>query len=210
MKRSLVLLAAAAGACGCGDPLVDGSYLGDATLRLNGLLSASVGEPKAPAIGAVWIGYSGLVIASVPVETSVLPITEIRFPPNFVCEVLDRPPSTGRYAWQQSFIPVFMRVAQLVMIDDVDENGRFALDAGGIQAPDRLLARAERALLLFVPQPPADPGTLSDDRAFIQNWEEVAPGYNLVEGGPLATPPEDAGRVVRSDSTVIFTAPAEP
>ena len=53
MKRSLVLLAAAAGACGCGDPLVNGSYLGNATLRLNGLLSASVGNRRHPAIGRV-------------------------------------------------------------------------------------------------------------------------------------------------------------
>jgi hypothetical protein len=211
-KNGFVVLAAvaAATACGCGDALVDGDYLGDATLRLNGLLATPVGQPQAAAIGAVWIGYSGLVTPSVPVETSVLPITEIRFPPNFVCEVLDRPPSAGRYAWRETFIPAFMRVAELVMIDDVDQNGRFALDAGGIQPPDLLLARAERHQLLFVQQPPPDPAALSRESVFVTNWEELSPGYNLVEGGPLATPADDAGRVVPSDSVVIFTVPEAP
>jgi hypothetical protein len=207
----LLLLAAAAGIAGCGDALVEGDYLGDATFRLNGLLATAVGQPKAAAIGAVWIGYAGLVTPGVPIETAVLPITEIRFPPNFVCEVLDRPPSTGRYAWGDSFIPLFMRVAQLVMIDDVDQDGRFTLDAGGgIAAPDLLLARAERHQLLFVTQPPVDPAALDRDGVFVQNWEDVVAGYNLVEGGPLAMPAEAAGRVVRADSEVIFTGPPSP
>ena len=51
-----------------------------------------------------------------------------------------------------------MRIAQLVMLDDVDQDGRFALDADGhIEPPDLLLARAERHLLMFVARPPADP-----------------------------------------------------
>ena len=210
LTRSL-LLVTIAGVSGCGDVLVDGDYLGDATFRMNGLLATSVGQPRSPAIGAAWVGYTGLVTPGVPIETSVLPITEIRFPPNFVCEVVDRPPSTGRYAWRDTFIPAFMRVAQLVMLDDVDEDGRFALDAdGNIEAPDLLLARAERHLLMFVTRLPADPGTLSRDGVFVQNWESVVEGYNLVEGGPLATPADAAGQVVRADSEVIFTGTPRP
>ena len=60
------------------------------------------------------------------------------------------------------------------MLDDVDQDGRFALDADGhIEPPDLLLARAERHLLMFVARPPADPGTLSRDGVFVKNWETV-------------------------------------
>jgi hypothetical protein len=192
---------------GCGDRLVDGRYKGQATLQIHGEMTASVGQPSAPAGGAIWLGYSALVAATPALETTVLPVSDIEFPPAFVCDVLSPPLSTGRYAWPGQIIPAFIRVARLIVIDDVDQDGRFKIDAGGgVQPPDRLLATSAGALLLFVDRLPDDPSLLNG--AFLDNWEDAVLGYNLVALDSGASPPSLTGRVVPPDAHVVFGLPS--
>ena len=192
---------------GCGDRVVDGGYKGQATLQLHGEMTVSVGQPNDPAGGAVWFGYSALVQPTPPLETSVLPVSDIEFPPEFVCDVLAPPLSTGRYAWPGQIIPALIRIARLVVIDDVNRDGRFAVDdAGLVQAPDRLLAVSARELLLFVDRLPDEPRVLNG--ALLHNWQDAILGYNLIELDPDAAPPALVGRVVAPDTRVIFGLPA--
>jgi hypothetical protein len=192
---------------GCGDRLVDGRYKGQATLQIHGEMTVPGGRPSAPAGGAIWLGYSALVEATPALETTVLPVSDVEFPPDFVCDVLSPPLSTGRYAWPGQIIPAFIRVARLIVVDDVNQDGRFKIDvAGGVQPPDRLLAAAADAVLLFVDRLPDDPSLL--DGAFLDNWEDAVLGYNLVELDPGTPPPSLTGRIVPSDTRVVFGQPS--
>jgi hypothetical protein len=202
------MLAALLGA-GCGDRLVEGGYFGDATLRLHGIIAGSVGNPAHGMVGAAWLGYSGLIDPTAGVETTALPITSIQFPPNFECDVLDPPSSTGRYAAHQGgVIPASIRLARLVLFDDVDADGRYALDPDAhVLPPDELLATSTDFALLFVERPPDDPGAADGPDSLIDNWEAATPGYHVVALDPMVPKPDLAGHVVSNDSLVIFTTP---
>lgn len=180
--------------------------MGPSTLRLHGVMTAAVGQPAAPAVGAAWLGYSAFVQPTPSLETSTLPISALQFPPEFSFDVLAAPRSTGQYAWAGQELTPVMRVARLVVFDDVDRDGRFRLDGdGALAGPDRLLARSERSLLLFVHRSPDDPLPL--DGVFLHDWEDARPEYNLVEVDPDAAPPGLLARVVSRDTRVIFAAP---
>lgn len=205
----LALALATATAAGCGDRLVDGTFLGDSTIRLRGELGAHVPDPHAPSVGAIWLGYGGLSDPSEGAETTALPITSVRFPAAFTCEVLDPPPSAGRYQLSSGvFVPAAIRLARLVIFDDRDDDGTFRLDAGdAIAAPDRLLAQADQHVLLFVQHEPADPAALNAAGALLTNWENAYPGYHIVALDPAIPPPALLGHVVDATTSVIYTPP---
>jgi hypothetical protein len=197
-------------AAGCGDRLVDDGFFGDATLRLRGIIGSALGNPSHALVGAAWLGYSGLTEPTAGIETTALPITSIQFPPNFECDVLDPPPSAGRYtAHDGGIIPASIRLARLVLFDDLDADGRFALDAEArVVAPDQLLATSVDFALLFVQQPPDDPGAIAGTGALLTNWEAATPGYHVVALDPTVTKPDLSGQVLASTARVIFIAPA--
>ena len=170
-------------------------------------MTAPVGQPSDPAGGAVWLGYSALVDAATPThETSVLPVSDIELA-DFVCDVLARPLSTGVYDWPGQSIAAFIRIARLIVLDDVNQDGKFDVDDdGGMKAPDRLLATSASHLLLFVDRLPDDPSLL--DGVFLHNWESAVLGYNLIQLDPGASSPSLMGNVVPSDTLVLFGAPS--
>jgi len=194
---------------GCSDRLVDGAFLGDSTIRLHGELGAHLPDPYAPVVGAIWLGYAGLSEPTEGVETTALPITALRFPGTFICDVLDPPPSSGRYQLPTGgIVPAAIRIARLVIFDDRDGDVAFQLDAtGAVMPPDRLLAQAEEQLLLFVQHGPLDPGALDAAGAILTNWEEAFPGYHVVTIDPAVAPPSLLGQVVDNATAVTFVPP---
>ena len=131
--RSVVGLGMVAGMCaavGCGDPLVDDHFLGDATIRLQGVLQGSVPVTAHPTVAVLWLGYSALADrALVGVESTVLPISRVEFPPRFSCDLLSPPPGAGAYALPSGLIvPAFVRLGLLVIFDDADQDGLTSAD----------------------------------------------------------------------------------
>jgi hypothetical protein len=209
VRRAGLIVFAFALAAGCGDRLVGGGYYGDATLRLHGVISSALGDPSHAQVGAAWLGYSGLVDPTAGIDTTVLPITSIQSPTNFECDVLDAPPSAGRYAaYGGGIIPASIRLARLMLFDDVDNDGRFALDAAlHIVSPDQLLAVSDGYALLFVEQPPVDPSALDGADTLLTNWEAVDANYNVVALDPAIPGPDLSGKVVDNETRIRFNAP---
>jgi hypothetical protein len=198
-------------ASGCGQRVVDGEFLGDATLRLTGFMAARVRPPPRPLVGALWLGYDGLSQPLSGVETTVLPITSFDLS-GFTCDVLGAPPSAGQYLTADgSLIPASIRLARLFVFEDVDANGTFAVDGSGqLAAPDILLAVAASTALLFVEKPPPEPHALDAAHLFLGNWEAADFGYHLLQlDGPDATP-DVAAHVIDARTQVAFTTPSLP
>jgi len=205
--RALVRGAAiAVSACvlaGCGDPLADGSYLGDATIRVHAVVQGTVPDAQNGAVAVLWLGYSALAENTVAgADSSVLPITSLGFPPRFTCDLLSPPPGAGAYlAHDGRIVPAFVRLGLLIVFDDVDGNGRVAVgDDGQLLGPDRLLARSASHALLYVASPPDDPRALDAQGAILGDWEAASAHYNLValDSSPLY------GHIVDAGSTVVF------
>jgi hypothetical protein len=207
LRRTALLLAGLV-AAGCGNRLVDGSYLGDATIRLHGVLGAPVGQPERARAGVVWLGYEALRQPTHGLETMLLPISATEFPSSFVCDALEAPPSVGRYVTAAgSYIPSFFRVGRLVLFDDVDGDGSFALDSEArVVAPDRLLAASQRHLLLYVDERPANPAALDGADALLSDWSDTVIGYQLVELDDTVALPDLSGHVVDRTTPIVFTA----
>ena len=208
--RALVRGAAiAVSACvlaGCGDPLADGSYLGDATIRVHAVMQTDLPGAQHAAVAVLWLGYSALAERTLAgVESSVLPITSVDFPPRFTCDLLSPPPSAGAYlAPDGQIVSAFVRIGLLIVFDDADQDGRVAVgDDGQLLAPDRLLAQSRSHALLYVARAPADPQALDSKGAILSNWEMASAHYNLVaiDSSPVS------GHVVDPDSTVVFIPP---
>ena len=206
---SALVAAALGSAPGCGDRLVDGAFLGDSTIRLRGELASHVPDPRAPLVGAMWLGYSGLFDPSQGLETTALPITSVRFPAAFNCEILDPPPSSGNYQLGTGVIvTASIRIARLIIVDDRDGDGGFTVDpTGAVTPPDRLLSRAEEQVLMFVQHAPADPAALDATGAILTNWEAAFPGYHVVALDPAVAPPGLSGHIVDNATSVIFVPP---
>lgn len=192
---------------GCGDRLVNGSFLGDAALQVHGFLAGTPQAAARPLAGAIWLGYSALYNRSLGIETRTLPLSATQFPAAFVCDVLEAPPSTGQYQTASSFlIPSFLRVARLILFDDLDGDGRFTIDeAGQLLPPDRLLGRSDSHVLLFISQPPEDPESLNGKDAILANWQDAFRGYHIVELNPNVVAPNLSGQVVDKTTSVRFS-----
>jgi hypothetical protein len=196
-------------AVGCGDTLVGGDYLGDGTMRLHGIIAVSVDVPARPMVGAVWLGYSALVDPAAEPEPAAYPITSIGFA-NFEASVWRRPPSVGRYLLADgSILPATIRIARLVVFDDVDRDGRFAVTGNEdeLAAPDRLLARSNDSALLFVRDAPVDADALNAAGVIVTNWNEASPGYHLVRLDNPPAAPALPGHIVTNEAPAIFVAP---
>jgi hypothetical protein len=185
---------------GCGDLAVSGNFLGDATLQINGQVSAALPKPKSPAVAALWLGYSGLVEPDSYGEVTLLPISAVSFPTSFRCEVLDRPPDSGVYAtFDGGRIDAFMRIATLAIVDDVDSNGRVQINRdGSVAAPDVLLARSNDYLLLFIERV-----FTASEMHFLSDWSEASLGYHLVA---MSSPDlrTATGHIVANDKSIPF------
>lgn len=190
----------------CGQSLAGGDFEGDATVRLQGTVGLPVGEAVHPTVGALWLGYSAAIDPANGVETTTLPVTSVHFPPSFTFDLLGPPPSTGDYATADGrIIPSAMRVARLVLFDDLDADGRFAVDSGGqIAAPDRPLARADGQMVLYIQTAPPDPAALDGADTLIADWEAASPGYHLLALDGSVSLPDFSGQVVSIDTPVVF------
>ena len=115
----------------------------------------------------------------------------------------------GRYQLVDGrIVPATIRIARLIIFDDLDGNGSFAVGASGaVEAPDRLLARAEEQILLFVQRAPADPAALDGAGAILTNWNAAYPGYHIVAVDPTVAPPDLSGHVVDNTTPVVFVPP---
>jgi hypothetical protein len=195
---------------GCGN-LVDGEYLGDAVIRLAAIVQGDVAPARSPVVGVAWLGYAGLADPLDGLQTTELPITSILFPSSFSFDVVGAPPDVGRYitADDSRIIPATMRVGRLIVLDDVDRDGRFTVDAAGVVvAPDRLIAVAARQALMYVDDPPPDPGALTAAHAFLRDWTPAARGYHLLQLDGDAAMPDVTAQVIAPSTQVIFTPPA--
>ena len=191
---------------GCGQSLAGGDIEGDATVRLQGTVGLPVGDAAHPTVGALWLGYSAAIDPTNGIETTTLPVTSVHFPPSFSFDLLGPPPSTGYYAAADGrIIPSAMRIARLVLFDDQDANGLFAVDdAGQVAAPDRLLAVANGQMVLFIESPPDDAASLDGADMLLSNWEAASRGYHLLVLDTSVAPPDFSGRVVPTDMAVVF------
>jgi hypothetical protein len=191
---------------GCGDRMVDGHFLGDTTLRLHGSIGSVLGNPQHATVGAAWLGYTGLVDPAAGIETTVLPIAIVDFPSGFQCDILDPPPSAGRYALPgHGVVPAFVRLARLVLLDDANLDQRFAIDeALRLVLPDRLMARSDGFALLYVEKPPLD--VAANSGLLLEDWTFATPGYHVLDLGPSSATTGFLARVVPNDTRVIFAA----
>ena len=192
---------------GCGERLVDGAYAGDATVRIHGTAQLGSTPPRAR-VAALWLGYGAAFSPLQGIQTTVLPVSSVDFPSSFTFDLLMAPPSTGHYATHDGrIVPAIVRFARFVLFDDLDSDDALALDASGAVAPpDRLLARAEQHMLLFVAQPATDPTALNGTDALLTNWEEAGPGYHIVELDGAIAPPDFGGRVIAPGTFVVFSS----
>jgi hypothetical protein len=195
---------------GCGDPLVNGDFAGDATIHLAATVAVIVDRPERTRVGALWLGYSATRTPLAGIEPEVLPVSSVRFPPLFTFDVLAAPPSVGHYTTADArIVPCEARFARFILFDDVDGNGALAVDEQGrLAAPDRLLARASEHLLLFVSRLPEvrmlENGAL--DGALLTRWEDTSRGYHVVELDSSVPLPDFVGSIVSARTPIAFTA----
>jgi hypothetical protein len=207
-SRAWIVTAAVSVTFGCSDPLVDGSFSGDASAYLSGTVGVAVASPERVRVGALWLGYSATSAPASGMEAVVLPVSSVRFPPSFTFDVLEAPPSVGHYASADGrILPGVMRLARFILFDDVDLDGALSVDSTGqVLPPDELVARAPLHLLLFVRQLPSGATSLDPEQALLSNWEEAAPGYQLVELDPALPLLALQGHLVPTTTPIIFTA----
>jgi hypothetical protein len=117
----------------------------------------------------------------------------------FTCDLLDGPPETGVYKTVDGGrLDAFIRLGELVLIDDVDGDNQISItDQGELLPPDLLLARSNDRLLMFVERPAP-----ADRRQFLTDWDKATPGYHLV--AVPRTPLPTTGHTIDNDSTVVF------
>ena len=209
-SASASLVVTLAALAGCGDRLVDGGFAGDATVHVHATAQLTVAAAQRPRVAALWLGYGAASSPLEGIETTVLPVSAVGFPPSFTFDVLTAPPSAGRYATHDGrIIPALVRFARFVLFDDLDGDDALALDeAGGVVPPDQLLARTTQQMLLFVSQAAAEPATLDGADALLTDWEDAGPGYHVVELDHSVAAPDFAGHVAALDTFVVFS-PAE-
>jgi len=195
-----------AGAAGCGDRLVSGGFAGDATVRIHATAQLDVAVAQRPRVAALWLGYDAALNPLQSIETTVLPVSSVAFPPSFTFDLLRAPPSAGNYATHDGrIIPAEVRFARFALFDDRDEDDALTLDdTGALASPDRLLARTAQHLLLFVAKPAAQPAALDSAGSLLTNWEDAGPGYHVVELDPGVAPPDFVGHVVTPETFVVF------
>jgi hypothetical protein len=209
MTRALAL-AIALSLTGCGR-LVDGQYLGDAAIRLSCVIRGDVPPVASPVIGVAWLGFGGLAAPLDGIDTATLPVTTVALGESFTFDVIGAPPDVGRYitADDARILPVTMRLARVALLDDVDHDGKFALDdAGNVAAPDRLVALAASQALLYVDTPPPDARALAGD--FLSDWSSVDRGYHVLALDGSAAMPDAAAHVIADTSTIVFSPPSTP
>lgn len=203
LPRNLCLAALVA-AGGCGDRLVDGRYLGDAALRLRATLPTVSANVERPLVGVVWLGYEALIRRS-GASISAARVSPA-LPPYFTFDVIGEPPSVGVYLDSDGTpIDADLRLARLIFVDDADGDATFVLDENlAVRAPDRLVAEAERHLLLYFARRElgGEPVGLLDD------WSAVRVGANLIERDPAVASPALRARVVDDATTVVFDLPS--
>lgn len=132
MKRAVLLglLATAA----CGDPIADGDYLGEPLFQLQGRIVGDAGTSviRRPYLGLLWVNPLG-VDGSFEFVSSIVPITQPRFPGEFSINLFDAPPDRVHFPIGSADIALGMAV----VLDDVNGDGRFELDPfAGIVPPD--------------------------------------------------------------------------
>jgi hypothetical protein len=191
---------------GCGERLVDGAYPGDATMRVHATTQGTIAAQR-PRVAALWLGYGAAFAPLQGIETTVLPVSSVGFPPSFTFDVLKAPPSTGHYATHDGrIVPAAVRFARFVLFDDLDNDDALALDGtGAVVPPDQLLARTDQHRLLFVAQPAANPTALDSADALLTNWEDAGPGYHIVDLDDAVAPPDFRGRVTAAETFVVFS-----
>lgn len=179
-------------------------------MRVHATAQLTVAGAQRPRVAALWLGYGAAAAPLQGIETTVLPVSSIGFPPSFTFDLLTAPPSAGRYATRDGrIVPAVVRFARFVLFDDLDGDDALALDGtGAVVPPDRLLARTAQHMLLFVAQPAADPAALDGADALLTDWEEAGPGYHVIELDPAVPPPDFAGHVTAPDTFAVFS-PAE-
>src|SRR6185369_12318873 len=105
-----------AGAAGCGDRLVSGGFAGDATVRIHATAQLDVAVAQRPRVAALWLGYDAALNPLQSIETTVLPVSSVAFPPSFTFDLLRAPPSAGNYATHDGrIIPAEVRFARFAL-----------------------------------------------------------------------------------------------
>jgi hypothetical protein len=166
----------------CGDPIADGSYLGEPLLRLEGRIAGDAGtsDIRNPFVGISWLNLDQTQMESF---STTAPISRERFTGAFSIDVYDPPPA-GAFT---KLGPTRFAVGLPVALDDVDGDGTFVLDGDGrVAPPDRLFGIATDGggvqVILFVDEPGS--GTC----AIPTGDEPPPPGFHLARFGTCAGP----------------------
>lgn len=135
----------------CGDAMVDGSYLGEPHLRVEGMFRGSTGEATihAPQLGIIWATPDGNhEIAKLDIRLTAIFADPLAT--TFSFEVWDLPP-------RSALVPICgTRIATgtLAVYDDVNRDGRIDLEFDDeslrVVAPDKALGMGDFYYLLYV------------------------------------------------------------
>lgn len=182
------MILAATLAMGCGDPLVDGSFLGDPQATFAGTFSGTItgnSRPGSPHMGVVWFRVFNEQGETVHERlTEVTPIAESQFPWNFTFHVYDQPPVEALNLFQDpqntGELTALGR-ADILVFDDVDRNGAFAFSAPRrLQPPDKIIGFATDYVLLWFDREVEPPEGVIINNLPVSNPGALTEGYHVV------------------------------
>ena len=179
MKRAAALLLLASA---CGDPIVDGDYLGEPLFRVSGRIEGDAGTSRihSPWLAMLWAELQDGEVGEPRLIVTMAPISDHRFPGSFTIDFYDVPPPSV----QMPLLGHRVAMGIAVVVDDVDGNGRFEVDpVVGVIPPDRMFGWAQDQTILYVAE-------VGSERC--QRWafgDAVAPGagYHVATWGACDT-----------------------
>jgi hypothetical protein len=176
----MVTAAVLAAFCACGDPLAPGDFLGTPSIHLVGTIKGNPGyatPPHRPRMGVLWVppgaaGLEGTGTLASSVTTS--------FPSQFELDLFDAPDrSPGEIRASDGPLEALMGLGRLVVVDDVDEDGRFTVSDGVVTPPDLFIGAAPKHVVLYTEQISAR-GTALE--RLIANPDRLVLGYQIGRG----------------------------
>jgi len=196
---SATIIATAALAPACGDPVVTRTAYEAPLLTINGMLQpAMVPDLYAPRMGVVWVDPAGLR-DDLPSPPEITGSSIDDADQTFVLSLYAPPPPEAIRRFpgpppHQDEVEASFALGEIVLYEDLDGDGTFrvtARDAGSqIVAPDLFRAGAEISVV-YVERPLADARTYQD----LGRVLEGSPGYRIAvyscADPPYAHPPMD-------------------
>jgi hypothetical protein len=164
----------------CGDPLAAGDFLGTPSIHLVGTIKGNPGYatvPHRPRMGVLWVPLGGPGLEGTGTLASAVTTS---FPSQFQLDLFDAPErSPGEIRAADGPLEALMGFGRLVVVDDVDEDGRFSYSGGALTPPDQFIGAAPKHVVLYTDRIGAPGPAL---RRFMANPERLSIGYQIGRG----------------------------